>query len=113
MAQPMETVVPSNDVVKQFIRIQDEQPTAEKVAEKSDAEIGGLAADPRWISFKTVIQNMVDQWEKEIEIKETDTPEQIGFKYMAGRLVAGALKAVRDLPDAVAEVQNGEPNTGE
>lgn len=103
----METAVPSNDVVRTFKKIEEEIIPAEKAAEKADSEIGQLSVDPRWLKMKEAIDAQVRMWEKEIPIEVTDTPESIGFRYLAGRLVAGALKAVRDLPDAVSEGING------
>lgn len=105
----METAIPSNDVVKTFKKIETESPTAEKVAETVDHQIGQLANDPRWLEFKEVIDGMIAQYEGDINIEPTDTPSQIGFKYMASRLVAGALKTVRDIPESIAK---GEQHGG-
>lgn len=114
----MEVVVPSNDVIRTFKKIEEEIQPAEKLAEKSDNEIGQLSVDPRWLKMKETLDQQIAQWERQIPIEVTDTPESVGFRYIAARLVAGALKAVRDLPDAIAQgvdihgaEQSGESNS--
>ncbi len=106
----METVVPSHEITRTFKKIEQETIPAELIAEKSDSEIGQLANDPRWLKFQEVIDGMISEWERNVDIKDTDTPSQIGFHYMTARLVSGALKAVRDLPEAIAK---GEDNGGQ
>ncbi len=101
--------MPSSDVVRTFKKIQEESPNAEKIAEKSDNEIGLLAYDPRWLKFKEVIEEMIVRLEQVENIEATDSVEAIGFKFLVSRATVGQLKAIRDLPEAIAR---GEDNGG-
>jgi len=109
----METAVPSNDVIRTFKRIEDSILPAEKVAEKSDNEIGQLSVDPRWLKFKEVIDGMIQRLESVENIDPADSVEAVGFKFLVSRLAAAQLKAVRDLPDAIAQgVDDGGAEQG-
>ncbi len=110
----METAVPSSDIIRTFKKIEETVLPAEKVAEKSDAQIGLLAQDPRWMAFQEVIDGMITSLEAVENIEVNDSVEAVGFKFLVSRLAAAQLKAIRNLPDAIAQgVHDGGRETGE
>jgi exopolysaccharide biosynthesis protein len=90
--------LPVNPVVRQFKRIQEDKPVKEEQAD-TYREIVQLANDPRWHQIQEVIGMRIKSLEAMFNVEVTDTPEQVGFRYMALKTVIGELEWVKNLPE--------------
>ncbi len=102
----METAV--HDTTKVFIEAIKQIPTVETETE-NDELISSLYQDPRYEALKGYIDTLITQLDNlEGIINQTDSPEEIGFRYMIAKVARTYLKTVRDLPEVIANVRRSE-----
>lgn len=102
----METAL--HDTTRVFIEAIKEIPNIETEKE-NDELIASLYLDPRFIALQGYIDSMVTQLDNlEGIIQPTDSPEEIGFRYMIAKVAKTYLITVRDLPKVLADVRRSE-----
>ena len=91
----METaIVPS--VTKTFRKIVEEKPV-EKVKDDLLKQVQALEAYPAWKAMQEIIDEIIATYDN-IDIDPSETPEQIGFRYMVSRVLKEELTIIRNLP---------------
>jgi hypothetical protein len=72
------------------------------LSEKVDNEAVGLVGFPAWEALQKLIDVRIEALEKLFTINsETDTPESIGYRYMALTNVIQHLRSIRELPEVI------------
>lgn len=99
----LQAVPVPNSILESFQRLT-ERPVIKKQT-TTQSKIANLADSD---SFKA-LQEVIDVWIQELQSipinPKTDTPESIGFRYMASQVAIEYLKDVKNLPKRYAELQ--------
>ena len=102
----METAL--HDTTKVFIEAIKEIPNVETERE-NDELISSLFMDPRFTALQDYINSMIKQLDNlEGIIQPSDSPEEIGFRYMIAKVAKTYLITVRDLPEVIVNVRRTE-----
>lgn len=102
----METALHST--TKTFLKVMEDKPPVEQEEEK-DKLISSLHLHPGWDAMSEYLDTMIEQLDNlEGVIEPTDTPEEIGFRFMISRVTKSYLETVRDLPEALSNVREND-----
>lgn len=73
------------------------------------AHIISFKNDPRFEALKDVVEDWIEDLESMRGIiKDTDTPELIGYRFLAVQTATHFLRSVVNLPDAIAKAKEYE-----
>lgn len=101
----METAIPTKPIVHIFRKLTEVRSDEEK-AIAQDSYVAGLATDDRWKAYKRVVEQRIDALRSlEGMIDSSDTPETVGFRYLAVSVAIAHLKELISLPDVLFEAQ--------
>lgn len=102
----METAVPvNNPIFKTFKTIKEVKNDEEKHVDDYEM-IGQLVGDPRFETFKKVIEKRIEAIEAlENSIDQKDTVESVGFRFLASRAVISHLGQMINLPYVIQEAE--------
>jgi hypothetical protein len=76
------------------------------LSEKVDNEAIGLIGFPAWDALKELIDKRVKMLEQLFTINsETDTPESIGYRYMALQNVIQHLNSIKEFPEHLLQAK--------
>jgi len=76
------------------------------LSEKVDNEALQLIGFPGWEALKELIDKRINALERLFTINsETDTPESIGYRYMALQNVIQHLKSIKEFPEHLLEAK--------
>lgn len=99
-----ETAIHSSEAIFHTFKKLQKPPEIEKDQEVEEELIAQLDNDPRWQTVQKYIDSLITMYDR-LPISETDTVEQVGYRYLVAENVKTALKSIRNLPSVVLEAQ--------